>query len=77
MHLILEPRSSWLISKVRAFFDVNVYIDAMSPTWDNILNGQMNLHDALRGKIEYDDNISGKHYELGPKPAVLLVRYWY
>jgi malate synthase len=47
--------------------------DANSPTWDNVVRGQFNLMDAVRGTIEYDAD-NGKHYALGPKPAVLFVR---
>ena len=47
--------------------------DANSPTWDNVVRGQLNLLDAVRGTIEYDAD-TGKHYALGPKPAVLFVR---
>src|SRR5687767_6186338 len=47
--------------------------DANSPTWDNVVRGQFNLMDAVRGTIEYTAD-NGKHYALGPKPAVLFVR---
>ncbi len=48
--------------------------DATSPTWSNIVEGQANLRDAVRGDIEYTDPRSGKHYALGENPATLLVR---
>ena len=47
--------------------------DANSPTWDNVVRGQFNLMDAVRGTIEYTAE-NGKHYALGDKPAVLFVR---
>ena len=28
--------------------------DAMSPTWENVVDGQLNLADAVRGTIELD-----------------------
>jgi malate synthase len=48
--------------------------DANSPTWQNNLEGQINLLDHWHGTLEYQDPASGKRYALGPKPAVLLVR---
>ena len=47
--------------------------DSNSPTWDNIVQGQVNMRDAVRGTIEYT-NPQGKHYKLKENPAVLLVR---
>jgi malate synthase len=46
--------------------------DANSPTWQNNLEGQVNLVDANAGTISLDTG--EKRYELGPSPAVLLVR---
>jgi malate synthase len=48
--------------------------DACSPTWANIIDGQVNLRDAVRGTIAYDDPSTGKHYRLANKHATLLVR---
>ena len=48
--------------------------DATAPTWANLVEGQANLRDYWRGQLSYDDPASGKHYALGDKPAVLLVR---
>jgi malate synthase len=47
--------------------------DANSPTWDNQVGGHVNLIDAIEGTIEYDSS-EGKHYELEPQTATLLVR---
>jgi malate synthase len=47
--------------------------DATSPTWHNIVIGQLNLRDAVDGTISYDGS-DGRHYELGDDPATLLVR---
>src|SRR5712671_3909969 len=56
----------------------NVYMadfeDASTPTWDNLIEGQMNLIDAVRRSITFDDPASRKHYALNPKIATLLVR---
>ena len=46
--------------------------DSNSPTWRNMVEGQLNLTDAINGTIEHDEK--GKHYELGDDPAVLHVR---
>jgi malate synthase len=46
--------------------------DANSPTWDNVIAGQVNLQDAVRGTIEVAT--PDKHYRLGREPAVLAVR---
>jgi len=48
--------------------------DATTPTWSNLIEGHINLCDANKGTISFDDPASGKHYELNPKTAVLLVR---
>jgi malate synthase len=47
--------------------------DANSPTWDNVIQGQRNVMDAVRGSIEYVSP-EGKQYKLNPQPAVLFVR---
>jgi malate synthase len=47
--------------------------DANAPTWDNMVRGQINLRDAIDGTITYDGS-DDRHYELGEKPATLLVR---
>ena len=48
--------------------------DASTPTWANLIEGQTNLIDAVRRTIAFDDPQSGRHYELQPKTATLLVR---
>jgi len=48
--------------------------DATAPTWANIVEGQANLYDYWRGNLAYDDPASGKHYALGDRLAVLIVR---
>jgi malate synthase len=46
--------------------------DANSPTWQNNLDGQVNLRDANERTISLDTG--EKRYELGDDPAVLVVR---
>ncbi|MCA9589904.1 MAG: malate synthase A [Myxococcales bacterium] len=46
--------------------------DSSCPTWENVIEGQKNLMDAVRGTISFDQG--DKHYALGDKTAVLFVR---
>ena len=48
--------------------------DSNAPAWANVIDGQLNLIDAVRGTIAYDDPASGKAYRLSDQPAVLMVR---
>lgn len=48
--------------------------DASSPTWENMISGQVNLHDAIRRTIAYTNPANGKEYKLNEETAVLLVR---
>ena len=47
--------------------------DSNSPTWQNNLEGQANLRDAVRGTISYTSP-EGKLYRLNPGVATLIVR---
>jgi malate synthase len=46
--------------------------DANCPTWDNMIDGQLNLRDAVRRTITLEQN--GRQYQLNDKVAVLIVR---
>ncbi len=48
--------------------------DSCSPTWENLVEGQVNLRDAALGTISYTNPANGKFYELAKDPAVLIVR---
>ncbi|MGH6927553.1 MAG: malate synthase A, partial [Dongiaceae bacterium] len=48
--------------------------DSCTPTWANLIEGQINLRDAVAGTIGFSDPASGKQYKLNDKTAVLLVR---
>ena len=48
--------------------------DATSPTWGELVQGQVNLRDYWLGRLDYTDLDSGKHYAVGENPAVLMVR---
>ncbi len=47
--------------------------DSSTPTWENMVQGQVNLFDAARRTIELTQP-DGKHYALKDDPAVLIVR---
>nr|WP_274433008.1 malate synthase A [Alicyclobacillus sp. ALC3] len=47
--------------------------DANSPTWQNSVQGQSNLRDAIRREIDYTSP-EGKAYRLNPNIATLIVR---
>ncbi|MFI4880810.1 MAG: malate synthase A [Steroidobacterales bacterium] len=61
-----------LNAPVRAF--MADFEDSCSPTWDNIVRGQVNLTDAVRRTISFDDPGTGKVYRLGKELATLIVR---
>ncbi len=48
--------------------------DSCAPTWENIVQGQQNLKDAVDRTISYIDPVSQKHYSLNDKIATLIVR---
>ncbi len=47
--------------------------DSTAPTWENMVQGQLNLRDAVRRTIEYTSP-EGKRYALREKTATLMVR---
>jgi malate synthase len=47
--------------------------DSNSPTWQNNIEGQLNLTDAVNGTIGFTSP-EGKRYALNARPAVLMVR---
>ncbi|HEX2830915.1 MAG TPA: malate synthase A [Burkholderiales bacterium] len=47
--------------------------DSNTPTWRNMIDGQINLRDAAAGTIDYTSP-DGKRYRLADKTATLLVR---
>src|ERR1700742_2735144 len=48
--------------------------DSTTPTWENVIDGQINLRDAVRRTITFEDEKTGKQYALKENPAVLFVR---
>ena len=47
--------------------------DSLSPTWQNVVEGQANLMDAVRGTLAFT-SADGREYKVVDRPAVLLVR---
>jgi malate synthase len=47
--------------------------DSCTPTWSNLIDGQVNLRDAVAGTIAFTSP-EGKDYRLHDDPAVLMVR---
>jgi len=48
--------------------------DANAPTFANTVEGQLNLKDRWNGTIGFTDERTGKRYDIGVNPAVLIVR---
>ena len=48
--------------------------DSSTPTWSNLIDGHINLRDAIRRTISYSDPATGKQYKLNNEVAVLFVR---
>lgn len=47
--------------------------DALSPTWTNVMQGQVNLRDAVAGTLHYVSP-EGREYRLVSEPAILFMR---
>ena len=47
--------------------------DATSPTWFNVINGQLSLFDAIRRQIDFTSS-EGKRYELGAETPTIVMR---
>ncbi|QPG74831.1 hypothetical protein FOA43_002167 [Brettanomyces nanus] len=61
--------------------DVQTYMtdfeDSCSPTWHNMIYGQVNLYDAIRDKIDFTNPQTGKRYKIkrdGRRVPVMIVR---
>lgn len=48
--------------------------DSNSPSWENVVNGQINLYDAVRRKITFGYPTQKKFYKLNDEIATLMVR---
>jgi malate synthase len=47
--------------------------DANTPLWENMVRGQLNLRDAVAGRLEFTSP-EGKHYALRGDPATIVFR---
>ena len=47
--------------------------DATSPSWTNVIDGQINLYDAIRGQIDFTTE-DGKDYKVGDVTPTIVVR---
>lgn len=47
--------------------------DAMSPTWENVVGGQLNLFDAIRGQVDFTSP-EGKEYRVGEQTPTIVFR---
>jgi malate synthase len=47
--------------------------DANTPLWENMVQGQLNLRDAVAGTLEFT-NPDGKHYSLHDETATIVMR---
>ncbi|MBV9344497.1 MAG: malate synthase A [Gammaproteobacteria bacterium] len=61
-----------LNAPVRAF--MADFEDSCSPTWENLIRGQVNLADAIRRRISFADPATGRVYRLAERTATLIVR---
>lgn len=48
--------------------------DASAPTWASMIDGQTNMMDYARGRLDHTDVKTGKHYTLDDETATLKVR---
>ncbi|MBC6490229.1 malate synthase A [Flavihumibacter stibioxidans] len=48
--------------------------DSNTPNWQNTIGGQLNLFDAIRKNIRYENPENGKTYQLNETTATLFVR---
>ncbi|USQ75751.1 malate synthase A [Ornithinimicrobium cryptoxanthini] len=47
--------------------------DATAPTWFNVIDGQVNLFDAIRGQVDFTDE-NGKEYAVGGQTPTIVLR---
>ncbi len=66
----------WLIQALNSDAQVCIadFEDATSPTWANVLEGQIHLVDAVRRTIQFTDTANGNRHELSGEPGTLIVR---
>lgn len=57
------PQRQFLVDSMNSAANVVVadFEDTFSPTWDNVLNGHSNIHDAVHGSLMYADDSAQPH----------------
>ncbi len=68
------PDRKMLINALNSGATVHMsdFEDSLAPTPENLVEGQANLQDAVRGTLVHEEG--GKRYALNPETAVLMVR---
>lgn len=68
------PDRKMLINALNSGASVHMsdFEDSLAPTPENLLDGHVNLQDAVRGVLVHEEG--GKRYTLNPETAVLMVR---
>ncbi|AKU16387.1 malate synthase A [Luteipulveratus mongoliensis] len=52
--------------------------DATAPSWSNVISGQVNLYDAVRGQLEYtDEDGVTEQGQLNPPTIIMRPRGWH
>src|SRR5256885_972731 len=78
----VSPEATTLLDLVRIIAEPSTvaqaymadFEDATSPTWEELVQGQVNLRNYWLGRLDFTDPDSGKRYQVGDNPAVLMVR---
>jgi malate synthase len=70
------PVRKMIINALNSGADVYMadFEDSNCPTFENNIQGQINLRDAVAGTIEHTNTSNGKKYSLNDETAVLFVR---
>ena len=70
----VEPKM--IINALNSGADVFMadFEDSTTPTWANLVTGQLALRDAARATLTFSDPRSGKHYAMNEHTAVLMAR---
>jgi len=65
-----------LISALNSGADCHMtdFEDSLTPTFDNLMEGQLNVKEAINKKIDFTDKKSGKKYKLNEKISTLIIR---
>ncbi|GAA3601163.1 malate synthase A [Marihabitans asiaticum] len=70
----LDPGS--IITALNSEADVFLadFEDGTSPSWANIVEGQLALRDAIAGRLRHTDPVTGAQTSVGDDPATIMVR---